>query len=417
MIRFLTFWEKLRTNYWFVPGLMSICAIVLSFVLVGLDRTVRDDMVRELGWVYSGGPEGARGVLSTIAGSVIGVAGTTFSITIAVLSLATGQFGPRLLRGFMRDRGNQVVLGTFTSTFLYCLLVLRTVRGTDETTYVPHLSVTFAVLLAILNMAVLIYFVNHVAESIQVSRIIEKVGEEVDASIDRLFPEEIGTTEGRTALPEGSSATIRAEESGYVVSVDDDSLLRTAEKHDLVLKLIARPGDHIIRGMPLLSVWPEVGESGDALQGAYALSRTRTSFQDAEFALMELAEIGVRALSPGTNDPFTAIACLDRLAVSMCALAERQRPSAFRHGKQGNLRIVAEPYPYGRLVEAAFGHLRHAAKGQPAVTERLRISLDLVASRASDASLGARQVVGRGVGVTAGLAGRPSLGGLPVPFA
>ncbi|RYG47299.1 DUF2254 domain-containing protein [bacterium] len=387
MIRLQAFWEKLRTNYWFVPAVMSVVAIALSFVLVGWDRTLRDDMVRELGWVYSGGPEGARGVLSTIASSVIGVAGTTFSITIAVLSLATGQYGPRLLRGFMRDRGNQIVLGTFTSTFLYCLLVLRTVRGTDADTYVPHLSVTFAVLLAIANMGVLIYFVNHVAESIQVSRIIEKVGNEVDASIERLFPEEIGSPQGGTSLPAGSSETVRSEESGYVVSVDEESLLRTAAKYDLVLKLVARPGDHVIFGMPLVSVWPGAGEHENALRGAYALSRTRTAFQDAEFALMELAEIGVRALSPGTNDPFTAIACLDRLAASMCRLAERKRPSAFRRDDEGRLRVVAEPYPYGRLVAAAFGHIRHAAMGQPAVLERLRITLDLVRSRAEDASL------------------------------
>ncbi|RYG36169.1 DUF2254 domain-containing protein [bacterium] len=387
MIRLQTFWEELRTNYWFVPAVMSVMAIALSFGLVGLDRTLRDEMVRELGWVYSGGPEGARGVLSTIAGSVIGVAGTTFSITIAVLSLATGQFGPRLLRGFMRDRGNQIVLGTFTSTFLYCLLVLRTVRGTDENTYVPHLSVTFAVLLAIANMGVLIYFVNHVAESIQVSRIIEKVGNEVDASVDRLFPKEIGAAPGSTTLPEGASKTIRARESGYVVAVDEVRLLRTAMKENLMVKLVARPGDHIVFDMPLVSVWPESAESDDAIRGAFTLSHTRTSFQDVEFALMELAEIGVRALSPGTNDPFTAIACLDRLTVSMCRLAERQRPSAFRHDKNGDLRVVAEPYSYGRLVAAAFGHIRHAAKGEPAVLERLRISLDLVRSRAKDASL------------------------------
>src|SRR5688572_28297158 len=142
-------WDRLRSSYWFIPPVIAIAAIFLPLTGIETDRRFRYDVLREQGWVYTGGAEGARAVLSTIAGSIITVAGTTFSIIIAALSLASAQFGPRLLRNFMRDTGNQVVLGTFTSTFLYCLLVLRTVRGLDENTYVPHVSVTVAVLLAV----------------------------------------------------------------------------------------------------------------------------------------------------------------------------------------------------------------------------------------------------------------------------
>jgi uncharacterized membrane protein len=387
MVRLLTLWDKLRTNYWFLPALMALAAFVGAFAFVSFDRTIRFEVVRELGWVYTGGPEGARAVLSTIASSVIGVAGTTFSITIAVLSLASGQFGPRLLRGFMRDRGNQIVLGTFTSTFLYCLLVLRTVRGTDETTYVPHLSVTFGVFLAIVNVGVLIYFINHVAESIQVSRVIDLAGGEVDAAIDRLFPEDFGQPAPNAEPPSSTPEVVRACNSGYVVAIDESALLSVATQAQAVVRILARPGDHVVFDMPLVAVWFGAGKVEAGLRNAFTISRARTSLQDAEYALMQLAEVGVRALSPGTNDPFTAMACLDRLSVSMCRLAKRPTPPAFRHDKDGHLRIIAEPYPYERLVAAAFSHLRHASASQPAVRERLRVVLDLVLSRTEDPAL------------------------------
>ncbi|RYG25776.1 DUF2254 domain-containing protein [bacterium] len=373
-------WDDLRTNYWFVPALMALTSIWVAFALVRLDQSLRDEVVRELGWIYTGGPEGARSVLSVIAGSVIGVAGTTFSITIAVLSLASGQYGPHLLRGFLRDTGNQVVLGAFTSTFLYCLLVLRTVRGTEQTTYVPHLSVTFGVVLALADVGVLIYFIHHVSESIQVSNIIERVGKELDRAIERLFPEDVGTKEGENALPVGLPDVVASERSGYVVAVDTSALLHFASRSDLVVKLLARPGEHVVEGQPLMSVWLAGGGPTERLRRAFAISHARTTIQDAEYAFMQLSEIGIRALSPGTNDPFTAIACVDRLTASMCRLAKRGYPSEWRHDKRGRLRIVANPYPYSRLVEAAFGHIRQAASNQPAVLERLRNAIGVALS-------------------------------------
>ncbi len=150
------------------------------------------DWVDKLGWIYTRGPDGARAVLSTIAGSMITVAGVVFSVTIVALSLASNQFGPRLLRNFMRDRGNQIVLGTFVATYLYCLLVMRTVQGMDGSQFVPHLSVTVAILMAVASLGVLIYFIHHVAVSIQAPELIANVAHELHEAIDRLFPEELG---------------------------------------------------------------------------------------------------------------------------------------------------------------------------------------------------------------------------------
>ena len=155
-VRLIHFWTKLRASFWFVPALLTLCSLVLSFVMIGVYERVKSEFISDLGWIYTNKPEGAREVLSTIAGSMITVAGVVFSITIVALSLASSQFGPRLLRSFMRDRGNQIVLGTFIATYFYCLLILRTIRSGDETVFVPHLSVLVGVLRAVLILGVLI---------------------------------------------------------------------------------------------------------------------------------------------------------------------------------------------------------------------------------------------------------------------
>lgn len=173
--RLANLWESLRTSYWFVPTLMTAGGVALSFASVHLDERVNYKWVRTVGWIWAGGAEGARQVLSTIAGSMITVAGVAFSITIVALTLASNQFGPRLLRNFVRDAGNQIVLGTFIATFVYCLLVLRTVRGEDDTEFVPYVSVTLGVAFALTSLGVLIYFIHHVAISIQAENLIASV--------------------------------------------------------------------------------------------------------------------------------------------------------------------------------------------------------------------------------------------------
>ncbi|HEY9737247.1 MAG TPA: DUF2254 domain-containing protein, partial [Trichocoleus sp.] len=183
--------ETLLTSYWFVPTVMAASAIALAFGLVALDRTTPQDL-EGLSWIYQGGADGARAVLSAIAGSMVTVAATAFSITIVALQLASSNYGPRLLRNFMQDRGNQVVLGTFIATFIYCLLVLRTIRGEDYQLFVPQVSVTVGVMLAILSIGVLIYFIHHASTIIQVSHIIAEVSHDLKQVTDRLFPENLG---------------------------------------------------------------------------------------------------------------------------------------------------------------------------------------------------------------------------------
>ena len=218
MTRLRAWWDYLRGTYWAVPSAMAAAAVGLSVAMIQLDEATTATMLERWSWVYTGGPEGARAVLSTIAASMITVAGVTFSITIVALTLASQQFGPRLLKNFLRDLGNQIVLGTFVSTYLYCLLVLRTVRGSDAEEFVPHLAVTVGVVLAILSLGVLIFFIHHVATSIQASRIIANVANDLELAIERMFPDAIGEDAGAAAtvgaMPDGSAGSGRARTGG-----------------------------------------------------------------------------------------------------------------------------------------------------------------------------------------------------------
>ena len=383
MTRLRASWEYLRGTYWAVPSAMSIAAVLLAFGVVQLDEAATPTLLNRLSWVYEGGPEGARAVLSTIAGSMITVAGVTFSITIVALTLASQQFGPRLLRNFLRDVGNQVVLGTFVSTFLYCLLVLRTVRGSDDAEFVPHLAVTVGVTLAMLSLGVLIFFIHHVATSIQASRIIANVAEDLERAIDRLFPDTLGEDAASADGP-GLSAhgpnhvpgarAVMARTTGYVQSIDADGLMRVAREHHVVVRVHAKPGVFVRRGSVLLTLASGT-ERPDADAKSFAdvfiIGSERTGTQDVTFFVDQLVELAVRALSPGINDPGTARLCIDRLEQALCHLAGRHMPSAERYDQDGDVRVIASLLTFPEVVASAFEEIARYGRTSVSVTCRL----------------------------------------------
>ena len=374
-------WDAVRSSYWFIPSLMALGALSLSFVLIGIDGRVGPGWIRDVPFLYGNKPDGARAFLSTIAGSMIGVAGVTFSITIASVVYATGQYGPRLLSNFMDDRGNQITLGTFIATFLYCLLVLRTIRSADEgnsaaaaAEFVPHIAILAALVFALASVGVLIYFIHHVPESIHVSNLIAGVGRDLRTKIETLFPEQIGagdTTrdaerddDAVTEVPDGfydDAERVRADGAGYVTGLDADALLDLAVEHDMLLRVRHRPGDFVAEGDTLVLAWPPdhvSDEAADAIRTAFAWGRQRTARQDVRFLVNELVEIAARALSPGVNDPFTAISCLDWLSASLKDLAARDFPGAQRYDDDGRLRVVAFPTTFDDFVGGVYAQLR-----------------------------------------------------------
>ncbi|MGK2941042.1 MAG: DUF2254 domain-containing protein [Immundisolibacter sp.] len=394
----LKYWGRLRSSFWLVPAAMACLAAALAVSAVEVDKALGDDLLQRLGWSYSGGAEGASLLLGTVAGSMIAIAGTVFSMTLVALSLASSQLGPRLLRNFMRDTINQVVLGTFVATFVYCLLVLRTIRRADEVIFVPHLSVSIGVLLAVVSVGVLIYFIHHISVSIQADQVVARVGRELEDGIDRLFPGHLGKpgsvaskAPGEADLPATFAREARpvgALEDGYLQQIDADALMDLACEQDLLLRVERRPGHYLVKGRAMVMVWPgdRVTEAlVDKINATFVIGDQRTATQDVEFSFHQLVEIAVRALSPGINDPFTAIACVDRLGSALCRLARRDVPSPHRFGPQGRLRLVAQASTFAGIADMAFNQIRQSARSNPAVAIRMLDAIAQIAGHVQSA--------------------------------
>jgi uncharacterized membrane protein len=375
---------RVRSSFWFLPAVMASGAMVLAFATVALDEPVTNWLTLNWGWTFTGGAEGASSLLGVIAGSMITIAGVVFSMTLVALSLASSQLGPRLLRNFMRDTTTQTVLGTFVATFLYCLIVLRTIRRADEILFVPHLSVTLGVLLAVVSVGVLIYFIHNVSVSIQANEIVARVGTELIEGIERLFPENIGRGApqipreppdaafldmfGREARPIGSAR------DGYLQFVDGEALMDLAMQEDVVIRLERRPGHYVVATRPLMLVWPGdrvTDQLVKRVNTAFALGNQRTPGQDIEFAVNQLVEIAIRALSTGVNDPFTTMTCVDHFGSALCRLAQRDMPSPYRYDTEDQLRVIAPVFTFPDFTDAAFNQIRQHGRSSTAVTIRL----------------------------------------------
>lgn len=393
MNRLVKWWQLLHSSFWFIPGVMSGGAVALAFGTVALDRAKSDEWRESFGFLYTGGAEGASAVLGTIAGSMITIAGVVFSMTLIALSLASSQLGPRLLRNFMRDAINQVVLGTFLATFLYCLLVLRTVRRAEENLFVPHLAVTLGVVLAVVSVGVLIYFIHHISLSIQADQVVARVGRELMRGIDDLFPDRLDpAAQDKPEEPEGAglppgfddeAREVLTSKDGYVQSVDVGALMKLATEEDVVFMVDRGPSTYVVEHRPLVRVWPAVRVTEDLMDRvntAFLLGSSRTPGQDIEFSVHQIVEIAVRALSPGVNDPFTAVRCVDQLASALSRVARRELPSPFHYDEHGRLRVVYSVVSFADIVESAFNQIRQNARSNAAVTIRLMEAITTVAA-------------------------------------
>lgn len=404
---FQQLWISLRASYWFYPAVMAIGAMILSAVTTEIDGRIETDWPEKYTFIYSNQPDGARALLSTVAGSMITVTGITFSLTLLAVSHATSQFGPRLLTNFMRDRGNQITLGTFIATFLYCLMVLRTVRSPEETigtngsandlmdAFVPHVSIFTALLLTIASVGVLIYFIHHIPESIRLSNVVADVGRELNRSIADLFPEMIADdqpdsqeVDPRLQLPdhfEELAERITSSTDGYVQTVDDEGLLQFAVENDSVVKMLAVPGDFVSQGELLLlisSTQPLTEKAIKNLRFMFAFGAHRTSTQNALFLVDQLVEVASRALSPGVNDPMTAITCIDWLQSALRQLVQRNEPDSYRFDANGNLRLVASAATFRDFCARTFDQLRPYV----APDRNVAIHMMQMISRVDDAS-------------------------------
>ncbi len=365
-------------TFWLVPGAVVVAGILAGVGFVAIDRSgVVPSSLIDSQWLYNGGPTGARTLLGAVASSTIGVAGTVFSITIAALSLAAGQMGPRLLRNFTRDRGNQMTLGIFLGTFSYALMVLRSVRTESEGVFVPHLALSIGILLAFICVGTLVFFVGHMAGRINVDTVIDLVSDEVRAAIRALMLPQAGPEAPPGSFWAGATA-VSDPRRGYLQQLDEERLADWAAEHGTAIRLFVRPGDYVFPGAPIAAVTRPVEGIGDAIRRNTALGGQRTSASDLEYPIRQLVEVAVRALSPGINDPRTAMSVIDRLGASLCDAVPLHLATgvSLRHGQPA---LVRPGIDYDGLADAMFHLIRQNAAGSAAVLIRMMEVLTSVA--------------------------------------
>ncbi len=303
--RFDRWLHMLRTGFWFIPTVMLALASVFAITMLYIDQRFDPGMSRSIAWAYSGGPEGARSLLSTIAGSMITAASVTFSLASVALSIASQQYGSRVLRNFMRDRITQILLGTFIATFIYSVLIVRAIRGSDVSGgFVPAIAVTMAIALSLVSLVLLVFFVHHVSTSIQASHIVLVIAEDLRGATLKLYPSRIGSPinepAGHDDCCERGSASVALADSGYLQSLDLDGLFQEAKSKQVVIELTVKPGDHLICGEVVARVWGTTFLSESDLKeimGAFLLGGERTPTQDIRYQFQQLTDVVVRALS------------------------------------------------------------------------------------------------------------------------
>ena len=405
-LRLQLFFDSLRYSYMTVPMLLSLCGLALAFGTLKVDTMALNLSGHNLGVrvgqtvLYSGGADGARALLGSIAGSIISVAALASSIAITALALASGQFGSRLLRTFMDDRGFQVALGTFNGTFLFCLVILRAIRSANEGAAfgsgVPQVSVTAALALAVLCVFLLIYFLHHMAQAIQAPFVIADAAKDLNVEIERLFGDGQNAKHNSCAtdkqhqrieneeLPNFEfGVDIEAIKDGFLKAINYDVLLKLAVKENAIFKLGYGSGDWVVKGDPVITVWPPRNPMiyQEKAQDCFVTGRSRTTVQDAEYGFNQLVEIGARALSPGINDPFTAITCLGHLGAALRHILRCEIPSPYLLDDEGHLRIITHTVTFPSLCDSAFDMIRHYGADSPKVILRLLETLAEVGAK------------------------------------
>ncbi len=397
--RWRAMWEDWRARLWPLPALGVAIAVGLGVLLPRVDVAVAAHLPPALaGHLFSGGPEAARTVLSAIAGSLITVTALTFSLTVVTLQLAASQFSPRLLRTFTRDPAVQVTLALLIGTFTYAVMVLRTVRSDTQTqaAFVPQLSVTLAFVLGLIAFVTLIAFLAHLVRQIRIELLLQRVTTETTATAHRLLKDRRPDRPPPAAAP--GATPVPACGTGFLVAVDDTALLKAAVDAAAVISLDRHVGDWLIKGTPIAHAWPvapvaaaDPAATGDdlaaAIDEALTIGPERTAAQDIAFGLRQLTDVAVKALSPGINDPTTAVHALDHSSALLCDLARRRPNPRVLHDDQQRLRAVIGEPGLPELLDLAIGQPRRYGAAEPDIQARLLTLLREVAWCTTDPRL------------------------------
>ena len=336
MYRLRLWLDRLRTSLWFVPSLIVLGSVVLAYAALAIDARLPDEWWKGatgLVALFDVRIGGGMATLQVVGTSIITIAGVVFSITIAAMTLASGQYTSRVLRNFIRDRGNQAVLGLFLGIFVYCLLVMRSLSGVSDNSHAPPLSMLLALLLAFVGIATLIYFIHHIAMSLQATRVVAAIAESALPSVDRHFPDRFEPPEenslDRKSPADGHRKSLRSRGNGYVTGIDFDDLLAAADKCDCLVRVWRSPGHFVTEGEALAEVQSAEALDDDVLEDlldAWSFSKQRTLENDPGYGLRQLVDVALKALSPGVNETTTGVMCVNWIGVMLVRMSGRRMP-------------------------------------------------------------------------------------------
>lgn len=317
------FGYAVKSSYWFVPLILTVLAIILAYLSVWLDAEMGIPASFLPSALTDTAPSGARAVMSVVAGAVIGTTGVMFSLTLVAVSFASSQYGPRLIGNFMGDHGTQWSLGILIATFVYSVIVLKAIEGSDGVDtgiFIPHFSVFLALVLMLISVGAMIYFIHHVPETINVSKLVAGIGHRLETAIreEMESPPPTMAREGRPADP--LKVSICLNQTGYLQSLDLTRLSHIARQIDCDAWLLVSPGAFVTRidhVMELRGIEDISSDLEARIQACFALGDAPTVEQNPTFFARQLSEVATRALSPGVNDPYTAIECVHRIQAAL----------------------------------------------------------------------------------------------------
>lgn len=391
------YFRHIKNSYWFIPTLMAILSVLFATLTLIVDYSNSATWLPKWAYLFSGGSDGARDVVGVIAGSIITVAGVTFSISIVILSLAAQQYGSRLLRNFTRDRSLHFIIGAFISTYVFCILILPSIHAANDlgrVEFIPRISVTICVAAAICDVFILIYFIHHVSQAIQAAFLTSSTQSELLETLDALYPDreraESEETEDQTLKVCGNVHSVKAKRSGYLQNIDIVVLIAVADRLQATMKLLTKPGEYVVNGDAILQIFSDSPLKDKKLldvEKSFAFGYQRTMDQDPGFGFDMLVEMGVRALSPGINDPFTAIQCIDHLREGLKILAERGSGDGYFRGKDGEVRVIFPFLDFKEGFERTAPVFEFYAKQSPTVLislQKMLLKLEAEVSKDSD---------------------------------
>jgi uncharacterized membrane protein len=389
----------LKVSFWFAPAFMALGAVLLAWAMYWLDSLIPNQALQDSRFVLAGTPGELRSALLSMAGTVLATAGVVFTLLTLPLSTVAAQYGSRLLRLFLGDRTTQFVLGMFVATFVYCVAAALSIPSGDAPRDSPQVTATLGVYLMLATFATLILLVQHISTMLQAPNIAAAASIELQNVVSAEIPnEDTSGDEGRgrldaradpqdppLALAKIDGYPIRARSTGYIQYIDPDALLTLAREQDLTIHLLHRPGHYIWPGavVALLSPAGRVDEQLDKLiRRAFQIGNGRTPTQDIEYAVNQLTEMAVRAMSPAINDPFTAMTCLDHVGYGLREFIRQGPKSSHHYDRYGKLRLVLDPVTFDVLLSAAFDMLRHASCDNASVLLHMLAVIDLIGQEA-----------------------------------